>query len=58
MQDADEKRRLKSIPTRLQLPEEDVALLIVAARNLLVESEEYQALLADLGATRESRPPD
>lgn len=53
---ADEQLRLEAIPTRLQLPKEDVDLLITAASRLLTESDEYQRILDDLGATRQTNP--
>ena len=42
------RAKLEQIPTTLQLPPEDVELLIRAAATLLDQSEEYQRLLRDL----------
>jgi hypothetical protein len=40
---------LNTLPTRLQLPKEDIDLLIDEAPKLLEKSEDFQRLLGDLG---------
>jgi NTE family protein len=48
--DEDLRRRLQTMPTSLQLPRDDVDLLVREAPTILEESEDYQRLLRDLGA--------
>ena len=47
--DEDLRSRLESMPTSLQLPREDVDLLMREAPTILDESEDWHRLLRDLG---------
>lgn len=42
------RQRVQQVPTSLQLPDEDVELVIQSAHTLLSESQEYQRLLKDV----------
>jgi len=48
LQDADERRYLRGIPTRWALPDGALPRIRAAARTLLEESEEFQRLLRSL----------
>jgi len=46
--DPAERAYLSSLPTTLDLPEDDVDRIVAAAQTILAASPEFQALLADL----------
>ena len=48
--DQSRRERFQSIPTSLQLPDEDIDQLIEVAPELLNENPEFGALLRKLGA--------
>lgn len=48
--DQNKRNRFQSIPTKLQLPKEDVDALIDIAPELMQEEPEFLHLLNDLGA--------
>jgi len=50
IEDQTRRERFQSIPTKLELPQEDVDLLIDVAPELLNEDPEFHQLLQDLGA--------
>ncbi len=50
MEDQARRERFQTIPTTLELPREDIDLLIEVAPELLHEDSEFQSLLQDLGA--------
>ncbi len=50
IEDQARRERFQSIPTKLELPQEEVDLLIDVAPELLNEDPEFRSLLQDLGA--------
>ena len=50
IKDQAKRERFKSIPTTLELPREDVDMLIEVVPELLHEDPEFHSLLRDLGA--------
>jgi len=50
MQDKARRERFQAIPTTLELPQEEIDLLIELAPELLHEDAEFQSLLKDLDA--------
>jgi hypothetical protein len=51
IEDKTRRERFQSIPTRPELPREDVEMLIKVAPELLHENPEFNQLLRDLSAT-------
>jgi predicted acylesterase/phospholipase RssA len=54
IKDPERRKRLQAIQTTLQLPREQVDLLIKAAATLLDQSEDYQRLMHDLAPEQQS----
>jgi len=48
--DVSRRQRLQTIPTTLQLPKEDVDLLIESAPELVNQAPDFQRLMRDLAA--------
>ncbi len=48
--DESRRRKLQTIPTTLQLPKEDVDLLIDSAPELVNQAPDFQKLMRDLAA--------
>jgi hypothetical protein len=51
IEDKTRQERFQTIPTKLELPREDVDMLIKVAPELLHENPEFNQLLRDLSAT-------
>ena len=51
IEDDTRRARFQSIPTKLQLPKEDVDMLIGVAPELLNENPEFRHLMRELNAT-------
>jgi len=50
IEDEATRQRFQTIPTKLQLPREDIDRLIEVAPELLNEEPDFHALIRDLGA--------
>ena len=50
IEDQARRERFQTIPTKLELPREDIDRLIEVAPELLYDDPEFQSLLQDLGA--------
>jgi NTE family protein len=56
IEDPAERDFFNSVPTALALPDRTVDRLIAVGRKLLRESDDYQALVRELGGTLEAKP--
>jgi hypothetical protein len=54
--DPEEREALRAVGTRLELPREEVEMLVRAGARILGRSEDFRRLTDDLGATRARAP--